>query len=180
MLHSFRLQKPPAPGVLLSIAGALLTLIGLFLPLMFVLNMGGTTTNRISQWDLIISFTITLFHPVTPWPVSLFLLFICVLLALILPVLTVLMKLAICWRTVRRQQHASFPARGLRYAIGAGAVLEIVVCLCACFLPQLDSDIFPDVGFFVLVSGSLLLLVGEVKQGRGARQGNDNAHQLHL
>jgi hypothetical protein len=119
-----------------------------------------------------------MFYYGTPWSVPLALLLVGVLLALTLPVLTTLMKLVICWRMVR-QQNASGQARGLRYAIRAGAILEIVVCLVACFLPQLDSDIFPDVGFFVLIPASILLLVGEVKQGQSAHQGNDNAYSPH-
>jgi Kef-type K+ transport system membrane component KefB len=178
MLHLLHLQKPPAPGFLLSIIGALLTLIGLFLPLMLVQNMGAKAFG-ISQWELIISFTTTLFYHDMPWSVPLALLLMVVLLALTLPVLTSLMKLALCWRMLREPQYNSVPARGFRYAIGAGAILEIVVCLVACFLPQLDSDIFPHVGFFVLVLASILLLVGEVKQGRGTYRENDNADSLH-
>jgi hypothetical protein len=178
MLHLLHLQKPPAPGFLLSIAGALLTLIGLFLPLMLVQNMGAKAFG-ISQCQLIVSFTTTLFYPDTPWSVPLALLFVVVLLALTIPVLTALMKLVICWRMLREPLYNAVPARGLRYVIGAGAILEIVVCLVACFLPQMGSDIFPHVGFFVLVLASILLLMGEVKQGRGAHQENDNVDSPH-
>jgi hypothetical protein len=175
-MSRFRLQKPLvlSSGLCLSMIGSTLMLIGFFLPLAFVRYMDGAI-NTFSQWILVISFTYTTFTWFSQDPnpnrsIGDFLLIFFVLVALVLPLLTTLIALVISYKTAIVRQRDRGPAILWRYVLGIGAIVEIGVCLCACFLPQMESDIFPAPGFVVLVLGSLLLLIGEVKQGRGTPQ----------
>ncbi|WP_220208765.1 hypothetical protein [Reticulibacter mediterranei] len=164
---SYSLRTRYSPDVLLGMSGAILTIPGFFLPILFS-QMTGPTGFSYSQWDMIISWWESCRYAISThdaWLVAIGLFF---LVASALPLLAALVGLvAFCLTIIRKRS-----VRWMLYITGAGAALESLVVL-AMFL---YISAFPSTqiasGFILLAVGSLFLLfgvlVGEITRKRNA------------
>src|SRR5258708_596925 len=118
MSRSFHLRKSMAstPGLLLSILGTTLMLIGFFLPLVFWQGRGATSIDgQQSQWDMVKVYSSLLTNTWLLWA------------ALILPFLAALIGLVMSIVTAILRQRHPLLARWKRYTVATGAILELVV-----------------------------------------------------
>ena len=175
MSRLLRLKYPCAFsfGLLFSILGAILILIGFFFPMVFNHSMAGMGNGQ-TQWDMVTNGYAWILANEQRYSSSTDGLF--KLMCILTPVLTVLavypflnalISLVMSSTAILRQQHPA-QARWKRPIIGTGAILEILICL-STFAYYWVWGAFIGPGFILPLLGSLFLLVGEVRQGKSTK-----------
>jgi hypothetical protein len=165
MQYSLRVRIPP--DILLGMSGAILMILGFFLPLLFSQPLGSEGFT-FSQWDMVRGwweFSQHASRTHTAWMIAMGLF---ILAGFALPLLTAPVGLLAFCLTIIRKQPVPSSARWMLYATGAGAVLELLVISATFYYFRAWQFTQITSGFILLVVGSLLLLSG-ILVGRAKR-----------
>lgn len=139
-----------SPGLLLTMAGTTLMLIGFFLPLVFWQGRGAAFIDgQQSQWEMVVVYSSLFTNTWLLWA------------ALVFPFLAALFGLVMSIMMVILRQHRPLLARWKRSIAMPGAILELLVGPFVFFLSGIEgAAIFLGPGLVLLMLGSLVLLVG--------------------
>lgn len=152
MSRSFRPRESILllPGLLLTMVGTTLMLIGFFLPLVFWQGRGSASIDgQESQWEMVVVYS---YHFTNVWLLWA---------TLVLPFLAALIGLVMSIMQAIVHQYNPLLARWKRYIAGPGAILELLVGPFVFFISGIEgAKIFLGPGLVLLMLGSLVLLVG--------------------